>query len=714
MSTVSARPLFDKSSRALLWNSPRSKGHSVQFYEEDSYLLEGLSRFIGAAILAGDAALIITTKSHRDGLFARLSSRGLNLTLAMDEGRFLAFDAAETLAKFMLDGKPDPARFAEVVGNLVSRLASTESGETRRVAVFGEMVALLWADGQFEAAIQLEQLWNQLGRTHSFQLHCAYPLNQFSKEEDGKKILEICAEHSHVVPTEQYTNLANDQERFQAVLFLQQKAQALETEIYERKRVQQALQDRETELRDFLENAVVGMHWVAGDGTILWANKAELSLLGYERGEYVGRHISEFHADVSVIDDILERLSRKEELHGYEARLRCKDGAIRYVRIDSNVLVRDGQFVHTRCFTTDITEKKQSELALYRMAAIVESSDDAIIGKDLNGVVTDWNKSAERIFGYEAAEIVGRPITVLIPTEFLNDENVILAKIRVGERIDHFQTVRLKKNGDRIDVSLTISPIRDERGRIVGAAKIVRDITAQKKLETKLQISEKLASVGRHAATVAHEINNPLEAVINLIHIAKQHSGASEEIKRYLNSADKELQRVAHITQQTLGFYRTNSQPMSLAIADVLQDVLTVYERKCQYKKLNVEQRIEPSLTLNTVQGELKQILSNLIANAIDASKENGKIVICARTSHHFPSGGSGVRITIADNGAGIANEDKPKLFAPFFTTKTAVGTGLGLWITKDLLDKRGGRIRFRSSDSDRSGTVMTIYLPSV
>jgi len=714
LSTVSARPLFDKSSRALLWNSPRSKGHSVQFYEEDSYLLEGLSRFIGAAILAGDAALIITTKSHRDGLFARLSSRGLNLTLAMDEGRFLAFDAAETLAKFMLDGKPDPARFAEVVGNLVSRLASTESGETRRVAVFGEMVALLWADGQFEAAIQLEQLWNQLGRTHSFQLHCAYPLNQFSKEEDGKKILEICAEHSHVVPTEQYTNLANDQERFQAVLFLQQKAQALETEIYERKRVQQALQDRETELRDFLENAVVGMHWVAGDGTILWANKAELSLLGYERGEYVGRHISEFHADVSVIDDILERLSRKEELHGYEARLRCKDGAIRYVRIDSNVLVRDGQFVHTRCFTTDITEKKQSELALYRMAAIVESSDDAIIGKDLNGVVTDWNKSAERIFGYEAAEIVGRPITVLIPTEFLNDENVILAKIRVGERIDHFQTVRLKKNGDRIDVSLTISPIRDERGRIVGAAKIVRDITAQKKLETKLQISEKLASVGRHAATVAHEINNPLEAVINLIHIAKQHSGASEEIKRYLNSADKELQRVAHITQQTLGFYRTNSQPMSLAIADVLQDVLTVYERKCQYKKLNVEQRIEPSLTLNTVQGELKQILSNLIANAIDASKENGKIVICARTSHHFPSGGSGVRITIADNGAGIANEDKPKLFAPFFTTKTAVGTGLGLWITKDLLDKRGGRIRFRSSDSDRSGTVMTIYLPSV
>jgi MEDS: MEthanogen/methylotroph, DcmR Sensory domain len=184
LSPVSARPLLDSSSRApaRLWNSPRSKGHSVQFYEEDSYLLEGLSRFIGAAILAGDAALIITTKSHREGLLTRLKRRGLDLKLAMSEGRFLSFDAAETLTKFMVGGTPDPALFAEAAGNLIARFASTESGETRRVAVFGEMVALLWTDGKFEAAIQLEQLWNDLARTHSFQLHCAYPLSQFSKQ----------------------------------------------------------------------------------------------------------------------------------------------------------------------------------------------------------------------------------------------------------------------------------------------------------------------------------------------------------------------------------------------------------------------------------------------------------------------------------------------------------------------------------------------------
>jgi len=212
VSTVSSILLRDNSSpgAAPPWNTPRSKGHSVQFYEEDSYLLEGLSRFIGAAILAGDAALIITTKSHRDGLLTHLKRRGLDLKLAMSEGRFLSFDAAETLAKFMVDGTPDPALFAEEAGSSIARLASTESGQTRRVAVFGEMVALLWTDGKFEAAIRLEQLWNELAGTHSFQLHCAYPLSQFSKQEDTEKIQEICAEHSHVVPTEQYTTLTDD------------------------------------------------------------------------------------------------------------------------------------------------------------------------------------------------------------------------------------------------------------------------------------------------------------------------------------------------------------------------------------------------------------------------------------------------------------------------------------------------------------------------
>jgi PAS domain S-box-containing protein len=360
-----------------------------------------------------------------------------------------------------------------------------------------------------------------------------------------------------------------------------------------------------------------------------------------------------------------------------------------------------------------ITEKDQSEDAALLLAAIVESSDDAIVSKDLNGVVTSWNRAAERIFGYKAEEMIGQPITLIIPPELHGDEPQILAKVRAGERIDHFETVRVRKNGERINISLTVSPVKDPSGVIIGAAKIARDITHQKRVEAALHTSEKLASVGRLAATVAHEINNPLEAITNFIYLAKQQPGLSENLRRYLSCADEELRRVAHIARQTLGFFRDSSQPISFAVAEVIDDVLALYDRKFKYRGLTIERRIQPHLTAYALPNELRQILSNLITNAIDASRDGGKIIIAARALQHWRSG-PGIRITVADNGAGISQEDKHQLFTPFFTTKTAVGTGLGLWITKDLLEKKGGRIRFRSSnDPARSGTAMSIFVPS-
>jgi len=346
------------------------------------------------------------------------------------------------------------------------------------------------------------------------------------------------------------------------------------------------------------------------------------------------------------------------------------------------------------------------------LAAIVDSSDDAIISKDLKGNITSWNVSAERVFGYQADEIIGQSIMLLIPPELQQDEAHILAKIKAGERIDHFQTIRRKKNGERMEVSLTISPVKDEHGTIVGAAKILRDITKQKKLEAIVHTSERLASVGRLAATVAHEINNPLEAVTNYVYLAKQHPNLPPKVKQYLDSADAALARVAHIAQQTLGFYRENFQPTKLVISEVIDDVLAVCECKLKYKRLDLERRVDSGLTISGFEGELKQMISNLITNAFDACQEGGKIIIAARASSQFRSNRRGICITVADNGAGISSRDKLNLFTPFFTTKKSLGTGLGLWITKELLEKRGGRIGFRSRATAPSGTVMSLYIP--
>jgi PAS domain S-box-containing protein len=361
-----------------------------------------------------------------------------------------------------------------------------------------------------------------------------------------------------------------------------------------------------------------------------------------------------------------------------------------------------------------IGRQKSLERAELLLSAIVESSDDAIASKDLNGIVTSWNKSAERLFGYKAAEIIGRSITLIIPPELHPDEATILRKIRAGEKIDHFETVRISKSGERLDVSLSISPIRNERGEIIGAAKIVRNITENKKIELALRTTEKLAAAGRLAATVAHEINNPLEAVTNLVYLARRDLPEAKKVGEYLDLAGRELDRVAHIARQTLGFYRESSTPMRVSVPQVLDELLFLYETRCQTRKIKVVKQYDKDVVITALAGEMRQAFSNLITNAIDAMSAGGMLVI--RVSHSHAWVGSrveGVRITVLDTGSGILPEHKNNLFQPFFTTKSDVGTGLGLWITRNIVEKHGGAIRFRSKTGpDEHGTVFSIFLP--
>ncbi len=207
--------------------------HSVRFYGEDSFLVDDLSRFVGSALGSGESAVVIATGAHRRGLEERLRAAGLDVNLAVNQGRYVALDAAKTLTQFMVDGDPDPTLFAATIGEVLA----AASADGRSIVAFGEMVALLWEEGNSAAALRLERLWNDLAHVYEFELRCAYPMRLFPNHGDAEQLQKVCAEHSHVRPTESYTLLGDPDQRLRAIALLQQKALALETEIKEKNRL---------------------------------------------------------------------------------------------------------------------------------------------------------------------------------------------------------------------------------------------------------------------------------------------------------------------------------------------------------------------------------------------------------------------------------------------------------------------------------------------
>jgi PAS domain S-box-containing protein len=376
----------------------------------------------------------------------------------------------------------------------------------------------------------------------------------------------------------------------------------------------------------------------------------------------------------------------------------------------------EGILIHAVEVTEKVLARRKLETALVasqRLAAIVESSDDAIVSKDLNSIVTSWNPAAERMFGYTAEEMIGRSIRTIIPSELETDEDRILATIARGDRIEHFETVRLKKDGQLIDVSLTVSPVKNEAGQIIGAAKIARDITERKKAESALRTTERLAAVGRLAATVAHEINNPLEAVINIVYLAKSRA-VRDDIRDLLAQAEEEVGRISNLTKQTLGFYRDTNTVTAVRVSSLVNPLITAFAPRMRNKQVETRLEVRDDPEIGAIPGEMRQIFANLLSNSIDAVKDGGRIRIRISKSH----GGNrhqtdGVRISIADSGSGIPSEVRKHVFEPFFTTKKAVGTGLGLWVCKNIVDKHCGSIRLKSSTAPgRSWTVISVFLP--
>jgi len=281
------------------WADHNQSAHVVQFYGDDGFLLDELSRFIGPALGAGEAAVVIATKEHRDGLCRRLQMWGLDPNWAVVQGRYIALDAAETLSKIMVGGWPDAARFAEVVGSLIATIAAGPGGEPRRIAAFGEMVALLWVDGKPDAAIRLEQLWNDLARIHRFSLRCAYPISSFYREEHGELLLKICAEHSNVIPGESYTALASEDERLRTIAHLQHKAKALETEIAERQQVENKLRRSQAELESLVEQRTAALRQLSS--RLLSLQDSERRRIARELHDSLGQYLVALKLNVDML-----------------------------------------------------------------------------------------------------------------------------------------------------------------------------------------------------------------------------------------------------------------------------------------------------------------------------------------------------------------------------------------------------------------------------
>jgi PAS domain S-box-containing protein len=437
---------------------------------------------------------------------------------------------------------------------------------------------------------------------------------------------------------------------------------------------------------------------------------------------------TEIHPELVLEDDINQLLATHEaiaacvladpaELPESKLAHRISDDLIslrdlkeRHLRLeqDYEVLGTEHQRTEESLFEKEKMLEDNSK-RLGQLAAIVDSSDDVIVSKDLNGIITSWNAAATRLFGYSAEEMIGASILRLIPEDLHSDEKTIMENIRAGRRVEHFETVRRTKSGQLLDVSLTVSPIKDKHGRVIGASKILREISARKRLEQALLQAEKIAATGRMAATIAHEINNPLESVMNLMYLLRPMIADPAGIS-YFQSVETELGRVSHIAKQTLGYYREHAAASSASLGETVFQAITIYEPRCIAAGIEIRKSINSSRRIVMRRGEIMQVVSNLIMNSIYAMQAGGVLAISVEDAIEPRDG---IILTIQDDGVGIAEADLPRVFEAFFTTRDTVGTGIGLFVAKQFVEGHGGQIKIESrQNGEDHGTTVHVYLP--
>jgi PAS domain S-box-containing protein len=497
------------------------------------------------------------------------------------------------------------------------------------------------------------------------------------------------------------------------------------------------------ELLEAFPDAIVA---VDRNGTMVQVNSQAQELFGYDREELIGQKVEmlvpdsyrgqhQHHRQDFAQEPRTRRMGADLDLYG-----RRRNGSEFPVEISlSPVSTDQGWFVLSAI--RDISDRKRvaeelrraneelyrrttEQLGEYRsrLASIVDSSEDAILSKDMQGIITSWNKGAERIYGYTPEEVVGKHISMLVPGDRPDEASKILHRIAQGESIEHYESVRVTKDGQHLDMSISVSPLSDAADKIVGASVIARDITTQKKAEGQLRQSQKMEAIGRLAGGVAHDFNNILAIINACTEFLRDRIDPSTEPSTYVENIRKATDRGASLTKQMLAFSRTSAiQPRILDLNERLREITKLLRPLLGD---DVEILVVPrsgSAVVEADPGQLDQIVVNLAINARDAMPHGGKFILetgAVKLDDTFAeqqqaiTAGKYVLLAVSDTGNGMDHATVSRVFEPFFTTKeVGKGTGLGLATVYGIVKQSGGHI-FVYSELGH-GTTFKIYLPS-
>ena len=355
-------------------------------------------------------------------------------------------------------------------------------------------------------------------------------------------------------------------------------------------------------------------------------------------------------------------------------------------------------------------ELRQREEQFRTRAELLELATEAIMVRDLDGAIQFWNTGAESLYGWKRSEVMGREIHAVLQTIFPISRGEIEAELQ-EHKTWQGNLVQRTKDGSEVIVACR-KTMNHEANSVL---EVSRDITAQLQAEEALRETEKLAAMGRVAGIIAHEINNPLAAITNTLYLVRNHPSLDDTARHFADVAEQELQRVSHITRQTLSFYRESKQPIAVNLTELLNDVLELQERVLNSTHIAVQRKYVISAVVQGFPVELRQVFLNLVGNAIQAMPAGGNLRVFVREATDWPRQRRGTAISIVDTGVGIRPEDSKRLFQPFFSTKSTKGTGLGLWISKGIVQKYDGNLSCRSYRTLRGCvTSFRVFLPII